>query len=447
MELRYKSIVTLALTLCLSGLLGACSEEDKVFDESPAERTSLVMKEALKVLQAQTNGWEMIIFPSDDQWYGGYTSFVLFGSDGVATTATELQADPSTRTRGLYSVDNSNGPTLNFDTYNKGIHAYSEPASEYFTESQNLGADGDYSFTIVSYSAEEVVLRGVRSGAYARLRPLASSDWTPLLRAYKNSSQNNYLPTAKLTIDGETIAGAKMTKKRHLEFEYKGTSYELPFRYTDSGIQLYEPTQIGSTRVQTFRNEGTSRLPVLTDESGAVKISFEADYASLLVNEVWMYSTVNASGRFARAITEYNTYLNTGFGGRINTARIFFGLIGGELIVYASQIYISATAPVYAGQVNFTHERISNNEIKISYDEDASKAGDGGFNGLMMQHRNVQMIGAGFSNIGQVETFNDPDKNGRTFTITAEEGTARPSWIRLQDKSDPQNYIRLMLLN
>lgn len=447
MELRYKGIVSLAFSLCLGGLLVACSDDEKVFNETPAERTSIVINDVLKVLQSQPNGWEMVVFPSEDQRYGGYTSFVLFGNDGVATTASELQADPSTRSKGLYSIDNSNGPTLSFDTYNTGIHVYSEPDSRHFPKSTNLGGDGDYSFSIISYSAEEVVLRGVRSGAYARLKPLGSSDWTPLLRAYKNSSQNNYLPVAKLELEGEQVSSAKMTKERHLQFEYKGVSYNLPYRYTDSGIQLYEPVQIGGKLIQTFRNEGSTRLPILADESGAVKISFEADYASILVSQAWIYSTVNSSGRFARAITEYNTYLNTNYRGRINAALIYFGLLDGELIVYAPQIYISATAPVYAGQVNFTHKRISNNEITITYDEEATKAAGNGLNAQLMQHRKVQMIGAGFSNIGQVETFTDENKEGRTFTITAEPGTARPSWIRLQDKNDPQNYIRLIIAN
>ena len=173
--------------LCLSGVLltASCQKDQNVFSTTPAERTSQSLQEALTTLQSSVYGWKMTLYPSKDKKYGGYTLFVQFDKDGTLSSSDELQAKDDVVSRSLYEVDNSNGPTLIFNTYNKSIHRYSEPNSRDFTENLAFGADGDYSYRIISLSPDKVVLKGVRTGTEAILTPLKTSGWDVLVKAQK----------------------------------------------------------------------------------------------------------------------------------------------------------------------------------------------------------------------------------------------------------------------
>lgn len=437
------------LLLVGASLLGSAScskSEDKPFSDTPSVRSDKAVRKALETLQASPYGWQMTIFPSAELTFGGYTVFINFGTDGTASISDELQDDFRTSTTSLYAVDNSNGPTLTFNTYNPAIHRYSEPNSAQFDGSLALGADGDYSYQIMKVEAERIELRGIRSGVTAILTPLKTADWAPLLTAIKSSATNNYLPSAQLQFNGQTISGARMTAKRHLVFDYRGRSYDLPFRYTDTGIELYEALSIGGKSVQTFVNQGTPESPILTDASGTVSISNEGNLGIILMSAVWRYSPANATGRFAEAISKLNSYLASEYRGRVETDRMFFGMISDRLQLLSQRFFYNSSASG-GSRLMFTPELISGNEIKISYDHAGSLA-FGGLSAQLINFRNAHMLASGFSNVGKIDGLIDDGEGnyeGRTFILTAEPNAARPSWITLTEKDNPSNSLKLDL--
>lgn len=436
-----KYILALGIATSLLMPLASCQKDQNIFSETPAERTQRSMAEALKTLQSVAYGWEMSVYPSPDKTYGGYTLFVRFDPNGRAAISDEMQEDASVVTESLYAIDNSNGPTLTFDTYNVSMHRYSQPNSPDFSSSTATGADGDYSFQIVSVAEDKVVLRGVRSLVYAELKPLKNSYWPTQIETLQMASSNFFLPTAQIQIDGTTITGARMTGKRHLKFSYQGTDYDLPFRYTMTGIELYEPLSLAGLSVQILTNKGTLEMPVLTDASGKLEISYEENLPLLLHSAIFRYMADNATGRFATALSNMNRFL-TGYRGRVNDGEVFFGVLDGALQIYAPNFYYASSSKA-AASLLFTSEVLGPREIKFTYDHAGSLAA-GGLSSQLIQYRNTHILAAGFSNVGNIGTYyTDGNYNGRTFEISAEPGKARPKWVKLVDKSDSNNSIQL----
>lgn len=438
-------IQALALGLVLAGASTSCSkDDDNSFGQTPSARSDKAVREALATLQGSVYGWEMRLYPSAGLELGGYTAFVAFDKNGAVRVADDKQEDPSAGEVSLYEVNNSNGPTLTFNTYNPSMHRYSEPNVRQHFPSTNVatGAGGDYSYQIMSVSPDSVVLRGIRSRVKAVLTPLKTSNWEPLMKAIQNSVKNNFIPTAQISVGGETISGASMTTRRHLSFSYKGIRYNRPFRYTDTGIEFYEPLVLGGTSVQRLSNKGTTTNPILSDESGNFSISYEHNPAVLLYQAMWQYTPTNSGGRFASAFTQMNRYLNSKYRARVDTDRVYVLSVNGQLQIVAPRFYYTAS-DYGTARLLLSAEMISDNEIKFTYEHSASLA-QTSIAGPLVQYRSSHILASGFSNVGTVEDFvTDADFEGRTFTITAEEGVARPSWIRLVDKNDPSNTLKL----
>ncbi len=436
-----KYIFRLALGAVLLLPLASCQKDQNIFSETPAERTQRTMNEALKTLQGAVYGWEMSVYPSPDKTFGGYTLFVRFDKNGTASISDELQIDPADVTESLYAIDNSNGPTLTFDTYNVSMHRYSEPASESFEASRATGADGDYSFQIISATEEKVVLRGVRSLVYAELKPLKTAYWQPLVENIKNAANNYFLPTAKAQIDGTVVSGVRMTGKRHLLFTYKGVDYNLPFRFTSTGLELYEPLSIAGLTVQTLTNKGTLDMPVLADATGKFELSYEENLPALLQVAIFKYSSAKATGRFASALSNMSRHLNN-YSGRIVDGGVYFGVLDGALQLYVPQFYYTSSSYAPATLL-LNAEILGPKEVKFTYDHAASTS-TGDIGAQLIIYRSAHILAAGFSNVGNISTYyTDGNYDGRTFELSVEPGTARPKWIKLVDKSDSSNTVEL----
>lgn len=442
--------------LCLSGVLltASCQKDQNVFSTTPAERTSQSLQEALTTLQSSVYGWKMTLYPSKDKKYGGYTLFVQFDKDGTLSSSDELQAKDDVVYRSQYSVDNSNGPTLIFNTYSKSIHRYSEPNSKDFTENLAFGADGDYSYRIISLSPEKVVLKGVRTGTEATLTPIKTAGWDVLVKAQKEAADIFQISVPVFKIKGEVVKGAKMTNKRHLVFTYKGKSYNEPYNYTDTGISFYKPFTVDGITVSSLVNKTNSDDPRLEDATAQISITSSHVPYDILIGSRWHYTQQGSQGRFQQAFSRINTFL-TRYGGKVNDEYVFFGFTNGHLSVFTSKFEYGTDkfAPL---DLHLQAEKISENEIKITYDLAATTANPDSWNSALVPFRCASYLAMGFSNIGTINIpenwrkpdgptyfYKDDNAEGRTFTIEVEPGKARPTWIKLTDKQDPENVVVL----
>ena len=116
--MRKQKIYTMIGLLTLL-LLGACSlhEEENFFNDSSANRMSEALKSYKEILVAPENGWLMQYYPGNNQAFGGYNLLVSFDENGSATIADEL-TDADKSVTSLYTLKQSAGPALTFDSYN-----------------------------------------------------------------------------------------------------------------------------------------------------------------------------------------------------------------------------------------------------------------------------------------------------------------------------------------
>ena len=81
-------------------------------------------------------------FPEANQAFGGYNVLLKFGTDGKVTVASELYGASQTATS-LFSVKQSAGIVLSFDTYNTIFHLFSDPADPTGAGGKGYGLEGD----------------------------------------------------------------------------------------------------------------------------------------------------------------------------------------------------------------------------------------------------------------------------------------------------------------
>ena len=165
--------------LLLIGLFAAtmvaCSrDEESLFDKSAAERAQEAIETAFDVLTSNEAGWEVAYFPNLEASSKGYNMVWKFNANGkvsaTAKNSTTTMNKIMTDSASTWAVKSDYGPILTFDTYNKVIHAFSDP--------QNNGAGllGDYEFLILKATPEVVILKGKKHSAYSVMRPMKTTN-------------------------------------------------------------------------------------------------------------------------------------------------------------------------------------------------------------------------------------------------------------------------------
>ncbi len=241
-----KNIILVLAALPL--LFASCLKEDEdLFDESASARVERIQTETERILNVAPNGWQMKYYPSSSQRYGGITLFMKFDK-GEVTVASE-HGEAGQTARSLYSYDADAGATLNFDTYNELFHCYSEPNSG--VGEVNTGMDGDAEFVIASYSADEVVLKGKRTGNIIRMTPLPEGkSWSELMKEYTDAvAEMERVLSYSLWINGTTY---EMYRDEDVNYPSRhfcivasdGQIVEASYIYTQTGIEFYRPVTV-----------------------------------------------------------------------------------------------------------------------------------------------------------------------------------------------------------
>lgn len=270
--MRKQKIYTVISMLALL-IMSACSlhEEEDFFNDSSANRMSEALKKYKEILIAPENGWIMHYYPSDNQALGGYNLLVSFDENGNATVAGELSESDKTVTS-LYSLIQSAGPVLTFDSYNEILHLFSEPLS---------GLDGEFQFTIMSATPDKVVLSGTKTKNMITLTPMPKEQkWSDYLESVVKTQNEIFLGTFHLMVNGKKI-GSVMQDYNVFTLTYAGADEldakkEIPFVYTSDGIELYEPLTIDGVTMSRFKADTENVSYVCTDAN--VDAKFEAFY-------------------------------------------------------------------------------------------------------------------------------------------------------------------------
>ncbi|MCD7793852.1 MAG: DUF4302 domain-containing protein [Alistipes sp.] len=270
--------------LALPLLFTSCLfDEEDVFDKSASERIEAAKNEAKTVLEGAPNGWHVRYFPSPTQEFGGYNVFFKF-SEGSVTIASETETDPATAETSLYTLGEDLGVTLNFDTKNSVINYFVHPRNPDGLGSTYKGMEGDYKFTVMSTSAEEVRLRGIISGNTYILTPMADDVvWATEIENYQNCAEDMAFNSYSCVVNGQTYQTTLTNRRFTIKLDDENTVY-APFIYTKTGISLYEPITIDGVTAQdfTFIDEyyfaeaGGADFKIMTPEPVRSDITFQA---------------------------------------------------------------------------------------------------------------------------------------------------------------------------
>lgn len=249
----------------------ACtSDVDNYFPESAPERATKTVAEVKKILQEAPNGWRMEYY--GDMTYGGYNVLCQFKGDSVQIASEKagknheagLDASGnliSETSLAHYSVNQSMGVVISFDTFNKLFHYFADPKNEDYGEA-GTGFGGDFEFRVLKYSPDSIQLQGLKHGDRIMLYPMkADMDWASYLKEVENVK--NYMASSSYTLlaDNDTLAEVTQYGDYHsLIFQYPDSTggmkaYAYPYIITPEGYKFYREIEIGGKKFTNFSKD------------------------------------------------------------------------------------------------------------------------------------------------------------------------------------------------
>jgi hypothetical protein len=284
----------LLIVLLAAAALQACiKDEEKVFDDSAAERMSAAIGTYKAVLNAAPNGWLVEYYPELDRSMGGYYFIWKFDANGTVVIAGE-QATANYAAgdtlRSYYDVIANRGAVLSFNTYNEVFHYFSEPS---YSDLDGYG--GDYEFVIREVTPGKVVMTGKKHGNRIEMTPYTGGDastWADYLTQFQLLDREMLAANYTVNVNDTAAAGFNMVtrKNRTFQFKYKNPDNNriVPYIPTPTGIKTYEPLTVDGETAQYFTfNEAEGKLI----SEGPDRITIELG-GTLLLNE-WFASTSN----------------------------------------------------------------------------------------------------------------------------------------------------------
>ncbi len=278
--MKYTTIqrgLTLAASIAMLGLaslLSSCNnKEDQLFDKPANERVTIGMEALKKQLVASENGWVMDYYPHEQKIFGGYVIALKFTDKNEVLAASEAyfkdkegKNKPIEWVKSLYTIGNDRAITLNFSTYNKAIHVYSDPDLPY-GEGRGSGLGGDHEFLLMtSDNPDVIVLEGKKTHNTIRLHRAKESleSYMESIRACKDKVFSNklFMELHKDSFrgmikgreaiftpseDGFNTYTVFMEGKKtydgegNLVKDVKEVIKDIPFHYTPTGVMFDEP--------------------------------------------------------------------------------------------------------------------------------------------------------------------------------------------------------------
>lgn len=400
------------IAMVTATVLASCTkEQEDFFSDSSANRADAAIAANIQVLTSATNGWLMKYYPEAQQSYGGYNLIARFSSDGTVEVISEFDSESATS---LYSVTQSAGITLTFDTYNVPIHQFSDPGAP-LGGNQGTGLDGDYDFSILSATSEQVVLKGKKTGNHIVMTPMADTNWTAYfgrVAAVEASMLSNFY---QVTIGNTNVEAAHNERTLVFNYQQDGEDVETvaPYIVNPDGIEFYEPVEILGATLKGFKYADGSLTFDESTGSGLKLSKLKKSELELLTSSKW-YVAYSLLGDYAQKYWEVMYQAEVEVGESVGYAYLNYS--SGRL---AMTFYSSG----YVGNFYFAFTPLSDNEVTLklqSYDSN----------------------GQWYYKYAGWNYATAPFKG--TFKLSVDDDYV-PSYIILEDVEEPTNVITLSL--
>ncbi len=309
-----KKYIALCMMLAAASLTftGCSFEDDDYFTESASLRIEHANDQIQTILSAPSNGWVMQYYCGTSvAHFEGFNLFAAFDKNQKVTLAgnhrmlRDGNAGKYTEYESVYSLLLEDGPVLAFNTWNDVLSPFVDPVSPWLApgtlSKDGAGMAGDNNFVVMSYNANEVILRGERYGAQVRLVP-CDREWEDYIAACdktRNDLTNTTITSYYITAGTDTLylTGLRNGRVRYSE------RLDDPLK-NDSLASLFTPTGIRFERETSFGNNTPSgytfqEFTVAADSTcllssdGTVKISAIWDKQFSETPDIWTIDTLS----------------------------------------------------------------------------------------------------------------------------------------------------------
>ena len=258
-----------SFSVALVVALTSCQFEDEdFFDESASLRVEHTNEKVRQILSQPEHGWVMQYFcGSGVAHFEGFNILARFDKGGKVTLAgnhrflRDGKAGSYTEYSSLYELLLEDGPVLAMNTWNDVLTPFVDPVSPWQApralNKDGAGMQGDNNFVIMSYSDDEILLRGERYSGRSRLVP-CDRPWEQYLddcATLKNFVSGGQITSYYITnsIDTLFLTGLSTGRIRYserLDDPLKNDS--LSGIYTPTSLRMEHTDTIGSDPFQEF---------------------------------------------------------------------------------------------------------------------------------------------------------------------------------------------------
>lgn len=285
-DIKTYLIVGLVCCAVMAGLASCRFEEDDYFNESASLRVEHAIDSVQNILVNAPQGWVMQYYANTgDEGFEGFNLFARFETSGKVTVASNHRmlrggnAGKYTEATSLYEMLLEDGPVLAFNTWNDVLTPFVDPVDPASAPGSlvkdGAGMAGDHNFVIMSYHADEVILRGERYGAEVRLKKCDTS-WeeyisaTDQMKSYiTNTSISNYYLT-----DGSDTLYMLSPRSGHFRIAERINdplrAHWVSCCYTPDGFRLEHQDTVGTAKFQELTLAEDKSC--LQNEDGSVKV-------------------------------------------------------------------------------------------------------------------------------------------------------------------------------
>ncbi|MCL1617544.1 DUF4302 domain-containing protein [Bacteroides sp. ET71] len=414
MKKLYKMLYMAAAVL----LAAACTpEEDDIFSDSSANRADAAIEADMQVLTGAANGWLMEYYPEMSQTYGGYNILLSFSEDGHVTVAGDV-ANPTDTSTSLFSVKQSAGIVLSFDTYNEIFHFFSDPGNSQ-GGGNAYGLEGDYDFLILEATPQQVKLKGKKSGSYAVLTPM-EGDWATYIQEIQ--AAESAMLAAQYNITDGTNSATASVNYRNMTINYmegeEALSMPAPFIVTLTGIKFYEPITLWGQTISGFTYDFANDSFTANEQANITMKREIPPINQTFITGNW-FMTYESMGSFAQAA--YARLQPALAANGIQWGYIFLGdMLLGEFGFNIVDNTTSATVFPYDYQL------VGEDQVILYW------------NGMGAGNATLYYSQLGISPVLEVFGNYAP----RTFTLTTDDPES-PTEITLTDNAEPSNVITM----
>lgn len=285
-DIKTYLIVGMVCSAVVAGLASCRFEEDDYFNESASLRVEHAIDSVQNILVNAPQGWVMQYYANTgDEGFEGFNLFARFENSGKVTMASNHRmlrdgnAGKYTEATSLYEMLLEDGPVLAFNTWNDVLTPFVDPVDPASAPGSlvkdGAGMAGDHNFVIMSYHADEVILRGERYGAEVRLKKCDTS-WeeyisaTDKMKSYiTNTSISNYYLT-----DGSDTLYMLSPRSGHFRIAERINdplrAHWVSCCYTPDGFRLEHQDTVGTAKFQELTLAEDKSC--LQNEDGSVKV-------------------------------------------------------------------------------------------------------------------------------------------------------------------------------